>query len=695
MDGNWTTDHTAPQENDGHNNFNNVLLPENIHKSSSSVPKSNDMSDVPGSFPETPANEVSEFSVGPGPTTPARGESVNRSSDQKTAGPDVSTPGPKSSTAHGGKSSGEPRDGSQQTFGVSPLPATSGLGNPIQLRPGEKVPDPSTFTRNTINSTVMLDEKSYENAFGAPQLPDVVTPEKEREAKGGMFGLPLMGKNMIPESSLPMGQGTSGERDPGVTVQSASPQSTTATLAANVPRERRGIPEIVQESQTEAGVEPEASANAEAVREKHAVEQELESKIPEKPATTESGDSPAGVEGVPEIVQESRAKAGYPPEASSNPEAVREKRAVEEELEQKVPAEPATVENDRDSGRAAHDSGLSGNETAGLAVGGLAAAGGLAGALSHESSGASADQRAPHGLPPSVLQSIEEMNKGHVAPPTASGFSPEDVNKGSTYTSTAPDLAQAETHEGIAVAPIVPDVVQESIAESHQSPEAAANPVAVEEKNMVEEELLMKVKTEEGLGEPAPSSSPALAETAPTATTARDLMPAPETSSAPLTSSRTEEFTETAPTATTTHGSMPLAATSSALPTSTRGEELAAPASAQAITPTTRAAEQQAVDSRDVSPMSKPPTTTQVQPMVTSGVGQSTTPQTSQGPSSAPATATPPKPATKAAAPSKVIPGSSKTVDSSASGPAPDKKKKRASGFFGKLKEKFSDKDKK
>lgn len=44
-----------------------------------------------------------------------------------------------------------------QGFHVSPLPATEGAGNPISLAPGEKVPEPSTFTNNTLTSQVRDD----------------------------------------------------------------------------------------------------------------------------------------------------------------------------------------------------------------------------------------------------------------------------------------------------------------------------------------------------------------------------------------------------------------------------------------------------------------------------------------------------------------------------------------------------------
>jgi len=36
----------------------------------------------------------------------------------------------------------------EQSFGVAPIPASSGAGNPISVKPGEKLPDSSTFRSN-------------------------------------------------------------------------------------------------------------------------------------------------------------------------------------------------------------------------------------------------------------------------------------------------------------------------------------------------------------------------------------------------------------------------------------------------------------------------------------------------------------------------------------------------------------------
>ena len=485
-------------------------------------------SSVPGSFPETPFHDASEYVVDPIPATSGIGNPINLAPGESVPHPNTLTSNTVSSTVKDDPSLAKSAEDSEQTFGVAPIPATSGIGNPVSLQPGEKVPHPSTFTDNTINSNVTTDKESYEKSTGAPQIPDFAGLGKDSEANGGMFNLPGITKNMIPESSLPMGGAATSEPDPGVTIQSAGPNSTTAALAGQVPLEPRGVPEVVSESQQEAGFDPKASANPEGVEEKAEVERELESKVPEEPATSEG----------------------------------------------------------------------TGGEVAGLAVGG-AAIGGAAAVAAH------------HGLPESVQKSIDDINKGS------------------------------------AIAPTVPDVVQESIAESHQSPEAAADKTMVEEKSAMEQQLLKEVPKDEDVGEPAPSSSAALAETAPAPTGTENVSPV-------------------------TNGSAPMTT-----------------AAAPAQTPATGNAMKQAVqnqpDSRDISPMSKPVKSAQAQaqtqPSVTTGVGASSAPTTSR-----------PTPQTpdKAPAAAKASPASTSTASAST-----DKKSKRASGFFGKLKAKFSDKDKK
>lgn len=153
---------------------------------------------------------------------------------------------------------------------ISPLPAAPGAINPIKLAPGEKIPE--DLTKGDLNSNVKLDPESYEKA-------DTLA--------GIDVNLPPPGKNTIPESSLPI-------EAANPTINTVTPQSTTAALAAKVPDEPR-VPEVVKESQEKAGVDPEASGISEEVKEKEQVESELLSKVPEAPSTSE-GTSGKGTE---------------------------------------------------------------------------------------------------------------------------------------------------------------------------------------------------------------------------------------------------------------------------------------------------------------------------------------------------------------------------------------------------------------
>lgn len=363
VDGNWTVNSTAPSEPDPSNNVNNVLtpsdlIPSNAHTMSTVTPGSTTAA-LAGQVPkEQPAGSQAISSAGPDSTTAGlAGQVPKESNDSALPGAFPETPFETPAT--------EP-----QSFSVNPIPATAGASNPIQLEPGEKVPDPSTLTKNTVQSTVRHD--AYDNdKGGAPQLGPVVTPDKERDAKGGMFGLPPISGNLIPESSLPIGGSGSKEAEPGVTIQSAGPTSTTAALAGQVPKEPK-VPGVVTDSQKEAKVDPEASASAEAVENKKEVEREILKEVPtEKPAAESGGLSTGGIaataaaagtaaagaayvakdkiEGaigtkeqpvpastVPDPVTKSISEAQVPPEAASSAAAVSEKAAVEKELLKEV-----------------------------------------------------------------------------------------------------------------------------------------------------------------------------------------------------------------------------------------------------------------------------------------------------------------------------------------------------------------------
>ncbi|KAL8884170.1 MAG: hypothetical protein Q9192_006910, partial [Flavoplaca navasiana] len=645
VDGTWCTSTEEPQETDQDGNVNNILTSDRLSSSSDKMssaftsgvtpesttaklagdvpkessqapsneatgPQTASSSDLPGTFPQTPANEDSAFSVNPIPATSGYGNPIDLQPGEKVPDPSNLTSNTISSTVKDDPSLPK-SDDSANNFGVAPLPATGGFGNPINLDPGEKIPPSSHFTSNTIDTHVTTDKESYEKGSNAPVLPDVVTPQKERDSKGGsMFSVPGISKSMIPESSLPMGEGMAMEKDPGAFIQSAGANSTTAALAGAVPKEAKST-----------GTEKDPGAF-------------IQSGGDNSTTATLAGAVPKENYGVPKIVQESQAEAGTDAEAGNNRQAVAEKTDVEKELESNIPKSAATSE------------GIAGGNTSTSAVGGA----------SHGS----------HALPTSIQQSIDEMNKGS------------------------------------AIAPTVPDVVQESIAESHVAPEAAGYKEMIEEKGAMESELLRKMPTEEAKGEPAPVASAALSESAPAptendrttsavmgsqnpaaaTTTNNSSMPAPSNNtpttapqsaekSAVLGGSSTDSTTSTS----TMKGAKSFPAKSSAPPPAiSEPPATSSPpmtsAAAPASTPATEKAARKSSDySREVSPMTK--TDQQSKPMVTTGLGSSAAPPTSQ-----------PAPSGAAASPT------------SGTSPSTDKKSKRASGFFGKLRAKFSDKDK-
>jgi hypothetical protein len=490
------------------------------------VPKESEKSvtgSAPGAFPETPATEPSSFSVDPIPGTAGSGNPVDLKPGE--AVPDHST-FTDNTISSGVKDDEElkaaDKAAGEQTFSVNPIPGTSGTGNPISLAPGESVPDHSTFTENTVQSNVKLDEASY-NAADSAVAPPTSKSAEVNPQETGLFGVPPVSKSTIPESSLPVGSDAPGSRDDGplagILTSSAGAGTTTAALAGQVPKEPRGVPEVVSESQHTAHVDPEASANPVAVEEKKELESELKSKVPEEPATSTGGFSAATVttalgaalasagglfaathekaknvaadattvvsgsktepvasdsSGVPEVVTESQHAAHVDPEASANPIAVEEKKEFESELKAKVHEEPPTSE-----------SGLSTGKIAG-AVGG-AAAGVTAGA-------------------------------------------------GAIYAATS-----EKTKDLTSASSTVPDVVKESIAQADAPPEATTNPEAVREKDQVESELASKVQKTQEAGEPAPTIAASTSATAPAPTSESTTSGLNAPAAAPATTPATKE----------------------------------------------------------------------------------------------------------------------------------------------------------
>lgn len=550
----------------------------------------------PGAFPET--DEDKSYSVNPIPASAGTGNPVNLAPGEKVPDPASINSNTIGSTVHDDPEL-KAAHGGDQTVSVDPIPATGGAGNPISLAPGEKVPPPSSVTGNTIVSNVRLDKESYEKSdAGAPVLPPPLSPTSEREAAGApIFGLgPQTGNAIIPESGLPMGkQADLKDLDNmGPTMSSVAPTSTTNQLAGAVPKEPRGVPEVVGESQQEANAPPEASANPEAVNEKSEVEQELKKAVPEQPATSESGLLGNSERGVTGAIAGGIAAAGAAAAGAAY--------AMRDQTKATTGVDPASVLPQSVQDKINHDS-----------------------AAGAPTSATITDVTKDTGMP----QQFAANEPVQV---------PADVAQG----------ARETTHD-------VPEEVTASQKEAHVGPEAAANPEAVREKEKMEKELLRSVKPAQALGEPAPSKSAALTETAPaaTGTTTTSASGAPQLAD---------------PVA----GVTPLDLNSK--------DGLNASADSPAVPPTARANLAPSSDvlaSGDVSPMTRPS-----DPIVTTGVASSTAPKQSKGTSDS----APQRKRQSMVERLRPTPDSSKSGTSGASGDDSQKKRK---GFFGKLKEKF------
>ena len=362
------TDNSAPEETDSSNISNNVLYLKDINElapvqtMSSVTPGSSSVelagaaskevhnatvsSAAPGSSTAQLVGQVSqaqsnEAEMSSTPPVKGAGNPIDQERKDEAANINLKN--------HSYKNMNETENENEANFGVKPMPATAGLGNPLSLKPGEEVPDASTITENTAYNTVSLDRQAYlRSDAGPPQLEPVVTPETERQGKGGILGIGPVIDGMIPESSLPMKGGDTGVKDPTFHIQSASPQSTTAMLAGQVPREPRGVPEVVKESEKITEREIVTGASSDGVEDGKDVEKEIFSVMPVVASNVESKSEKAhsndkdgqersnAADGVPTIIKESIEQADGSPEATTNPEAVQKKTTVERELLKEV-----------------------------------------------------------------------------------------------------------------------------------------------------------------------------------------------------------------------------------------------------------------------------------------------------------------------------------------------------------------------
>ncbi|KAI3318016.1 carbohydrate-binding module family 48 protein [Xylariaceae sp. AK1471] len=186
---------------------------------------------------------------------------------------------------------------------------------------------------------------------------------------------------------------------------------------------------------------------------------------------------------VPEVVTESQQKAHVDPEASEFAEEVEEKAAVEKELLEKVKEAPTTSEGTAGEGtQKTEDVVTPGEAAASIAAAASAVAGAaVVGAVITKDA---ALERARESV--AAAQTVATSAVAHL-PDSVKEKLPESVQYAIGTTAI-----KEETREE--VSPEVPTEVKESITEAGKSPEAAANTEAVEEKKIMEAELLKEVK---------------------------------------------------------------------------------------------------------------------------------------------------------------------------------------------------------
>lgn len=543
---------------------------------------------APGAFPGTPAPDSENqnaFGVNPIPASEGAGNPIQLAPGEKV--PDSSTIN--SNTVESGvrddpdmKSEATEAEG-EQTMSVNPIPATSGLGNPVQLAPGEKMPDPSTLNDNTVESTVKDPEGGPSDADVQPVQPD---PKTDPVASG--LG-PQTG-SQIPESSMGMGSDAPSDinkEDTGPMMSGVAPTSTTNQLAGQQPLEERREPTVIddnKEDPTISSVAPSSTTN------------QMAGSVP----------------------KEDRREAAIIGESKEN-------------------AEPASQK----SGGLWNKSLMGG-----AAAVGTTAAGGAYAANEMMKDKTNTDPKS--SLPESAQKGIDENATGsNTAPPP----SEDPALPQQTAVGESPHVPSGEPMRETASA--VPDEVGHSQKEAQFPPEAAASTEAVKEKSAVEDELLQKVPESNATGEPAPTESAAAATTAPAATTSDNTTSA---SGAPQLGD---------PTAGVAALSMDDKATDSK-PEVTSG-----------VATTSAPAESKPLDSRDVSPMSKPATN---QPAAAGGSTAEATPR----PQKEGASSTPQKEKRQS-----FMDRAKGTPESTSAASASESKKDKRRSLFGRIKDKL------
>ncbi|XXH03485.1 hypothetical protein Hte_009890 [Hypoxylon texense] len=211
----------------------------------------------------------------------------------------------------------------------------------------------------------------------------------------------------------------------------------------------------------------------------------LSSAAPESTTAQLAGSVPLEPK-VPEVVKESQDKANVDPEASGIAEEVEEKAAVEKELLDKVKEAPSTSEGTAGEGTEKTENAVTPGEAAASVAAAATAVGGaaLASAVAAKDAAVEKATDAATAAQASVVEAATNL------PDSVKEQLPESVQN--AIGGTEKEVTREE------VSPEVPTEVKESIAEAGKAPEAAANTEAVEEKKAVEAELLKEVKPVDG-----------------------------------------------------------------------------------------------------------------------------------------------------------------------------------------------------
>ncbi|BDD56822.1 hypothetical protein MAP00_002241 [Monascus purpureus] len=638
VDGTWTTDKDAREEEDSDHNVNNVLLPEDIERASPSlirrlsaalmagvtpesttaalaaqVPKESDNTsqgqangNLPGTFPETPANEAEQFKVNPIPAssgignpTSAEPDQISKDAEQFSVSPipastgvgnpitlnpgekvpqDVSANTVESTVrtdkeAYEGDVSSpvipELKEGEARQFSVNPIPASTGVGNPITLKPGEKVPLPADITANTVESTVRTDKEAYEGDVSSPVIPG----PKEGEAR--QFSV-----NPIPAST---GVGNPITLRPGEKV----PQDVSANTVESTVRTDKEAYEGDVSAPIAPGAAPIRSESDEAGE-----------KIPPVSADLESM---ANDSVIPPV------STGLTPEASL-PEGRRltdtgvtiqsaAPTATATELAAAVPLE----KNAKDKAPASETARTQGD------------------------TGVTIQSAAPAATATELAAAVpleKHAQDKTLAPETAATPSDNDVTiQSAAPAATATELAAAvplekhakNTETGATQGSTdveVPGIVKKSLREAHKDPEAAGYPEVVEEKKELEQEILQKVPPSESAGTPGHTTTAVNVATAPAPTgdaaSVRDTESKPQTTGPQATGATTGPLVTTgiaeAKTSEVSEGIAAPAAQDQAKETAAKGPPSTAPAAAAAAAAVTAS---QTRDPRPEIPSSK------------------------------------------------------------------------------------------